>query len=199
MLKNYIRERAQYILSKIDIPGSFYMAGGCFNDQIRDIDIFGYNGQGLSHKVIVQTKNATTYATQPWPTQICNYTKPTLNELLESFDFAHVQVGVEVRHKVIVAIGWTQAFEDARLTQQTWYTGSAYPLASLFRHDKYKNRGLIKNIKPRLAILTDIIRRGFEDYEDFKDQLDAVDLGLLPEDYKDAQDELLALFEVLKK
>ena len=39
-----------------------------------------------------------------------------------------------------------------------------------------------------MLILTDILNRGIEDYEDFKDQLDAIDLSLLGEDVTVAQD-----------
>ena len=51
-----------------------------------------------------------------------------------------------------------------------------------------------------LKVLRDIVSRGFTDYEDFKDQLDAVDLGLLPEDIKQLDnDVLMDLFELLRK
>ena len=50
-----------------------------------------------------------------------------------------------------------------------------------------------------INILANIIQRGFKDYDDFKDQLDAVDLGLLEEDYKDAKEDFLKLFEMLNK
>ena len=33
-----------------------------------------------------------------------------------------------------------------------------------------------------LSILTDILKRGYADYDDFKDQMDAIDLGLLDGD-----------------
>jgi len=197
MLKQHIVERARYIISKLQLNGTFYMAGGCFDQQIRDVDLFDYDGPKIKAATIVETKNATTYATTPWPLQICKYLKPTLATLLESFDFAHCQVGVKVRDRSVIDICWTKAFEDARLTQQTWFTGSEYPLASLFRFEKYKQRGLIKTIKSKIAILTAIYKRGFKDYDDFKDQLDAVDLGLAPEEYKDALPELSEFYELL--
>jgi len=197
MLTQHIEERARYIISKLQLNGTFYMAGGCFDQQIRDVDIFGYDGPKINAAVIVETKNATTYATLPWRLQICKYLKPTLAALLESFDFAHCQVGVKVKDRQILEVTWTKAFEDARLTQQTWFTGSEYPLASLFRLEKYKQRGLIKAIKSKIAILTAIYKRGFIDYDDFKDQLDAVDLGLVPAEYKGAIPELKEFYELL--
>ena len=49
-----------------------------------------------------------------------------------------------------------------------------------------------------MNILGDIVERGFHDYQDFKDQLDAVDLGLLTEDFKQVDNaDLMKLFELL--
>jgi len=50
-----------------------------------------------------------------------------------------------------------------------------------------------------LTILHDIVDRGFADYNDFKNQLDAVNLGLVPEDLDGCKDILRKLFDVLLK
>jgi chromosomal replication initiation ATPase DnaA len=55
-----------------------------------------------------------------------------------------------------------------------------------------------------LKIVHDIIERGFKGYEDFKDQLDAIDLGMVPDDIeqlqtKEGTDMLRNLFKLLAK
>ena len=67
-------------------------------------------------------------------------------------------------------------------------------------HSNDKGYFLGKSYIPAVInILTNIIKRGFNDYDDFKDQLDAVDLGLLEEDYKEAKEDFRELFEILNK
>ena len=58
-------------------------------------------------------------------------------------------------------------------------------MSSLIRLLKYYERGVINKgnaISSIVEIITQISSRGFNGYSDFKDQLDAVDLGLLPDD-----------------
>ena len=92
----------------------------------------------------------------------------------------------------------------AMVTEKSYFTSSDYPLSSLIRLQKYVERGKFAGkswIWDAIKILTAIIRRGFEDYEDFKDQLDAVDLGLLPEDFQGADNGgvLADFFELLRR
>lgn len=67
------------------------------------------------------------------------------------------------------------------MLQKTFFVGSEYPLSSLIRLVKYAKRGLYPKRRDYTAdilrILTAIIERGYSGYEDFKDQLDAIDLG----------------------
>jgi len=66
---------------------------------------------------------------------------------------------------------------------------------------KYYHYGQISNGKAIFSILraiTDVINRGFKDYEDFKNQLDAIDLGLVARD-QDEKDSLYELYELLRK
>lgn len=124
--------------------------------------------------------------------QFCKYYKTTLHELVESFDFSHCQVGVEYRTveengsfktPVIQCTDWTDSWVKYRITGRSTYTGSEYPLSSLIRLNKYVKRDIIIKGKSytveALKILADIISRGYIDYPDFKNQLDAVDLMLL--------------------
>jgi hypothetical protein len=50
-----------------------------------------------------------------------------------------------------------------------------------------------------LRILYDIVDVGFKDYEDFKDQIDAVDLGLIDSPTAELQESLSELFQNLRK
>ena len=128
-----------------------------------------------------------------------------MTALLSSFDFAHIQVGIHVEiewepgdpedgsgygYSNITAVKYTPEWELAHLAQTTWYTGSEYPLSSLLRTTKYFQRGAYAKKheykKDILNILNDIISRGYKDYQDYKDQLAAIDLLLLEPEEKEA-------------
>lgn len=115
--------------------------------------------------------------------QFCSYRKRSLGELVDSFDFSHIQVGIEFRgngcapfHEYVY---YTDAFVLANVTRKTVYTGSEYPLSSLVRLFKYHKRGKLNKTETAQAVMKivkDVVDRGYEDYKDYKDQLDAVDL-----------------------
>lgn len=188
-----------------------WVAGGCLSGGvINDIDIFIPPNQEnfilYNWPVLSNTKNAVTYAYTK-PIQICKYTKPTLAELVESFDFAHIKVGSSLKWDGLnLSLGSVYISKDfilSHATDSSWYTGSEYPLSSLIRLGKYYKRdamGKSAYIGSVLSIVSAIVSRGFKDYSDFKDQLDAVDLGLLPEDLKDVEGDVLSiLFDKLDK
>lgn len=183
---------------------NFRVAGGCFMDGVpNDYDVypaFGVsfdserirkNVKSLQGEVICETKNAITVKVHGKVIQFCKYYKTTLHELVESFDFSHCQVGVEYRTveedgsfqtPVIECVAWSESWAEYRITGHSTYTGSEYPLSSLIRLNKYVKRDIIKGKSYTvevLKILADIIKRGYLDYPDFKNQLDAVDLMLL--------------------
>lgn len=184
----------------------FRVAGGCFMDGVpNDYDVYPAFGksfnaghirkntiESLKGEVICETKNAITVKVHGKVIQFCTYYKATLQELVDSFDFSHCQVGVEFSSREtddggiatpeIKDIAWYDAWVEYRITRQSTYTGSEYPLSSLIRLNKYVKRDIIKGksyIIEVLKILNDIIERGYTDYRDFKNQLDAVDLLLL--------------------
>lgn len=183
---------------------NFRVAGGCFADGVpNDYDVYPAHGvsfdssriretaKSLQGEVLCETKNAITAKVHGKVIQFCKYYKTTLQELVESFDFSHCQVGVEYRNveengsfktPVIQCTDWTDSWEEYRITGRSTYTGSEYPLSSLIRLNKYVKRDIIKGKSytvEALKIVTDIIRRGYIDYPDFKNQLDSVDLMLL--------------------
>jgi hypothetical protein len=220
--------RSQYICSLIDqyrpsakSPIEFVIAGGCMIDDITDIDIFPVDDFPMLHitgsrdgKIVSETRNATTWTGYRYPLQLCNYRKKTLAELVNSFDFTHIQVGARIRIAPsliedalpaysVEEVYYTENWISARCFRKSQYTGSNYPLSSLIRMHKYLKKGYLQEkdrLPTTLKILNDVVKRGFTSYDDFKDQLDAVDLGLLPEDFKDLEkDELKELYEHLLK
>ena len=187
--------------------GEFFLGGSAIaTNLISDIDIYPA-GSAIFHipdsaPVLYSSKNATTISNKP-PLQYCKYKHDTLDELIESFDFAHVQAGAYIVDGQVSKVAWTNNFVVANAIRSSEFTGSAYPLSSAIRLLKYNNREeLTRNssIRAMLDILCAIVKRGFKDYEDFKDQLDAVDLGLTPDDLDEvSKAKLMDLFEALKK
>ena len=190
---------------------SFYLAGGSMSGDIIDLDVFPVEGTGdgfaAMGTIVSDTRNAATYSCSPWPIQVCKYRKPTLAALVESFDFAHIQVGATVRllngHATVIDVAFTQAFLDAKAIGSSWFTGSDYPLSSLIRAAKYHKKGVLarsSHIRATIDTLTAVVKRGFLGYDDFKDQLDAVDLGLVPEEFREvAAGSFRELFDLLER
>lgn len=169
----------------------YYIGGGSLiMDTPNDVDIFPHiTATDLNErvntvyedKIVSRTKNATTFIVNNTTYQLCNYTKQTSRLLAESFDFSHIQIAALISNNEVQHIDYTTNFAVSRILGTTQYVGSEYPLSSLIRLNKYSQRGLLPRgaiIYNTLNILIDIVRRGFHDYEDFKDQLDAVDLGI---------------------
>ena len=197
----------------------YYVAGNsCNADAPHDYDIYPEAGcsfdfaniksrvKSLNGYVVCETRNALTLNMEGKVLQFCNYAVGDLHQLIESFDFAHIQVGVWVDiewdpgspeegggfgYSSIRMEAYTDAWVLAHMAETTWYTGSDYPLSSLLRTTKYFQRGAYAEKheykKDILNILHDIISRGYKNYQDYKDQLAAVDLLLLePEEKKAA-------------
>ena len=157
--------------------------------------------------VLFESRNALTVCVDGKHIQFCDYAvmsdsvigKPSLVKLVQSFDYTHVQVGVSftpmeddkgsIRTPEVDIIYYTDDYLETLITKQTKYSGTEFPLGSLIRLRKYDKRGLLPLSRYRrtvLDILADIINRGFNDYEDFKAQLEAVDLRVLTEDESDS-------------
>lgn len=151
--------------------------------------------------VVCETRNALTINLSGHILQFCNYSKPTVAQLIESFDFAHIQIGALIHicwepgdpedgggynNSFIQSVWTTDDYRNAHIIGSTWYTGSDYPLSSLIRCVKYAQRGTYASKHEYkvdvLNILSDIIDRGYSDYADYKDQLSAIDLMLLEPD-----------------
>lgn len=212
--RSWATRRTESLLAPVIelLPDHFYLAGGCFGKVVRDLDLYPMTEEFVITPVqdlkrLSSTKNASTWSYHGRVIQMCNYKHNSLSELVESFDFAHIQVGVEVRRQAsyihIKDVYVSEAFILARMTNDSWYTGSKYPLSSLVRLLKYHKREEVsqgRSVASIIGIISDVVNRGFADYEDFKDQLDAVDLGLVPEDMDDiSMASLKSLFDSLCK
>ena len=180
----------------------FILAGGALcGDTVHDFDIYPVKTdpytcadllralrmkKPVDVSIVAQTKNALTVLLSGGQVvQFCSYSKPSLEELVKSFDFSHIQVGVmftgnpEPPHAD--GVYYTDAFVMSNVTRCTEYTGSEYPLGSIVRTLKYYKRGKLPRATAARSIvkmLADVLNRGYAGYADFKDQLDAIDLGL---------------------
>lgn len=153
--------------------------------EVNDVDVFFYNSRDYGKTVdalkqvykYFETPNCVTINTNYRKVQLCKYIYPTMEQLIESFDFAHVQVAYDIFTQ---EVSYTEQAKEAFISRTTTFTGSEYPLSSLIRISKYYERGRITGrglIGEVLLIFKAILERGFKDYDDFKDQLNAVDLN----------------------
>lgn len=221
-MKDVIRERMNMRLQDVysaiaiclsyEYNGYFVAGNSCNASAPHDFDLYPWRNykfdfEGIKSRiesvggyVIIETRNALTVNIGGKIIQFCNYWKPGLISLIESFDFAHIQIGVAVNiewgpdgydYSAIKYVEYTDNWQRAHMLETTWYTGSDYPLSSLLRIVKYFQRGAYANKfeykKDIINILNDIVSRGYKDYQDYKDQLAAIDLLLLePEETKAA-------------
>lgn len=201
-IAHYYSVKLKDLMEKANIK-RYYMAGGCFQKIVHDIDLFPVNPNdfdGINHDlkdyIVFSSVNAITVKYNDLVIQFCRYYHNSLKELVDSFDFAHCQIGAKIDNETqVVEHYFSDAYLDWKLTDEDTYTGTQYPLSSLIRSYKYKETFLEKNYKKvAVKILIDIIKRGFLNYKDFKDQLDAIDLA-----YVEDNDELMGLFELLRK
>jgi len=177
----------------------FILAGGALcADKVNDYDLYPVEGQPfdwykieckleeMRGKTLFHSANAlTTELPNGQVVQFCSYHKPTLKELVQSFDFTHIQAGIQfIGHGEDPSsddVYVTGEFVAASVSGRTQYDGSEYPFSSLIRAGKYQARGRLTRIeaaRTSARILDDILKRGFKDYADFKDQMDAIDLGM---------------------
>lgn len=176
----------------VNDPHDYDVYATCKTEPL-DLCLIQTRAEERSWTKISLTRNALTMRTKNGTiVQFCAYAKYDAPSLIESFDFAHCQAGIDVTlraDKPFCLFHCTSGFMQAMLLQKTFFVGSEYPLSSLIRLVKYAKRGLYPARSDYLAdmlrILTAIIERGYSDYEDFKDQLDAIDLNYEGEEVAD--------------
>lgn len=208
-LKDNIRERAYRLLNQekdifIELlpkgeSHEFILAGNSLNEgTVNDLDIYGAgydikDKMGLDNldheKIIFRSKNACSVKGKQYKIQFCSYFKPDLSILVENFDFSKIKVGVRVELTKretfdIKEVYVSEDYLEWKFFNSFTYTGSEYPLSSLFRLFKYFKREECSKKERNVCILKiikDILDRGYTDYDDYKDQLDAIDLMVLPD------------------
>lgn len=156
-------------------------------------------GQGGPHRIVYEFANARTVKHDDTTYQYCAYQKP-FHKLIESFDYAHVQVGavLDLKTHEITEVYFTDKYVRWLITGKSCFTGSEFPMSSLLRAEKYKRYEVLNSSEFRECVLTalgDVIQRGFDDYEDFKTQLQAVDLLLLEKNESNAAYRLYQICE----
>lgn len=215
IIKKTITERAVRCLNLLPLSLlqdeiTFYIGGGCLvMDKPNDYDIFVQDPEevyqthfNVGYELVYKSKNALTIKKGKYIIQLCNYWKPTLKELVDSFDFAHIQVGVtignfdenysyyETSEDRVINVYYTKAYVESLLTGRTRIANTRleYPMSTVLRTQKYFERGLMskKNyICQMVYAMSQVCLRGIKNYEDFKDQLEAVDLMFEVDDVND--------------
>ena len=112
VIQQTIARRAQTLIEKIPLETfrkqgilDLYLAGNSLNAVPGDIDLFPCEEKRFPRDLwlsfpntwepVSSTKNATTLiGPGKIVLQLCNFVHPSLRELVESFDFSHIQVGV---------------------------------------------------------------------------------------------------------
>lgn len=167
----------------------FLLAGGALtkDDNPKDFDIYGVDApiamaavedrvqcHEATRGYVSKTQNAITANIYGQTVQFCSYFKPTPQETVAAFDFAHCMAGaVFGADGTLEDVVSTDDFWLSENNETTWYTGSEYPLSSLMRLMKFHKRGLFKDNTHKTAavrILCEIVKRGFKDCDDFRDQ-----------------------------
>ena len=183
------------------------IAGGSLLDaEPHDFDVYAATDTGNLNLGLIQsvagrkgwtyvtmTRNALTMKDPQGRTyQFCTFCRKDPQELIEAFDFAHCQVCVS--NFGAEGNSWrayyTDNFLQAMASQRTFFVSSPYPMGALCRVVKYAKYGYYGQngrawVRDVFKILDAFVQRGFRDYDDFKDQVDAVDLGFEgPEAFK---------------
>lgn len=200
-IKRRMEKRIPYaFMNKFLCSESVYIAGNACNiGTPNDIDMYPAESKDQFRKVLEdirgsdevkilsETANAVTLQYNGCVIQLCHYFQSSLAGLVDSFDFSHIQIGISLSYDEqwsISDVYYTGKYLEAHILHTSEYTGSLYPLSSLMRVFKYAKRGDFAGNSYKVAvvnILRDIISRGWDDYSDYKDQCDAVDLMLLQE------------------
>jgi hypothetical protein len=192
-----------YLLSKH--IKSVVLAGGGLLKEFDDLDLYPTQQSQSVFELVANDVlgvkkndlNAATITIEGKKVQLCKYYKPTLRALVDSFDFTHCQIGVWMNlENNLTAFYCSEGFQRDMALQTTTYTGSDYPLSSLIRIPKVvKKIGLDRRESTNLTIsvLANLVKRGFDNYRDFLDQLKAVDVHYIPENTGDLLDIYWAL------
>lgn len=220
-IEKRIKSFSKELVKILGVEFPFIIAGNSLNKDIpNDYDLYADENYEFDFvkikkevpEVLSETKNALTVKIKDTTVQFCKYKKKNLKALVDSFDFAHIQIGASFKtvtsggadSVVFKEVYISEKWKTAKVLETTFYTkpelDSSYPISSLIRIFKYKERGVFGDgsyIVAIFEILNQILKRGFNSYNDFKDQLSAVDLMVLEKNESDCAWQLYKTFEDL--
>lgn len=132
----------------------FWIAGSVFTKHWNDVDVFYHDQEPFSFDqsiVIATSQHTTTITSEGMRIQFCERPNDnTLKELIDGFDFTHVQCGYGFKvefdatgHGYIFPgrFYFTEGFVRSRLFGSSNYVPGPSPLRSLIRYLKYFKRG----------------------------------------------------------
>lgn len=141
----------------------FWIAGSSLRPQenINDLDLYPISGTWKEPTVGYTSTRNSWMIRGKYPIQLCHIRAPSLEGLVESFDFAHVKLGAEVHWNdgwVVRKVYVSENYEPDRV----FYCpiADSTPLNSLIRLFKYYKRDLSIDLRFNVrVILKEWIRR----------------------------------------
>jgi len=207
----------RHALAKLGLA-RFYVAGGALMPPVpNDYDLFPVGKNDFDHffknergeresqlnTKVWETPNAITYIIDEVKIQLCKFWNESLIKTVERFDFTHCKLGAEVRRVEkkgapifeVTDVYISEDFIRYRILGYSEYTGVQmcdYPLSSLLRVFKYIKKGYIRSSYDVIfKILEALLERGYTSEEDFKRQLQGIDVGVEEAEQLDANSESL--------
>ncbi len=152
---------------------------------------------------IWETPNAFTISSEGIKIQLCKFWNKSLMKTVERFDFTHCKIGAKI---IRVDLKGTKLFQvddvyisddfvRYRILGYSEYCGiheKDFPLSSLLRVFKYIKKGYIRSSYDVIfKILEAFLERGYKDEDDFKKQLEGIDVGVEEAEQLDIHSESL--------
>ena len=219
--RNRIKKRVnnnRHAFAKLGLK-SFYIAGGALlpaepNDYDlfpvgkKDFDKFFYPNRRKNTTLMCtpnwETPNAVTYDIEGVRIQLCKFWNKSIIKTVERFDFTHCKIGAQIT-KIDKNVGIpvfdvsdvyiSDDFVRYRILGYSEYCGvheNDFPLSSLLRIFKYIKKGYIRSTYDVIfKVLEAFLERGYKDEEDFKTQLQGIDVGVEEAEQLDANSESL--------
>ena len=198
---------------------SFYIAGGALMPpEPNDYDLFPVGKKDFDElfkwkpdphigdpisSFVWDTPNALTINSEGIKIQLCKFWNESLVKTVERFDFTHCKIGAEIgridiKGKKMFKVNDVYISEDFvryRILGYSEYCGiheKDFPLSSLLRVFKYIKKGYIRSTYDVIfKILEAFLERGYKDEEDFKTQLQGIDVGVEEAEQLDVNSESL--------
>lgn len=147
-------------MNELDLTSAYICGNACNAAKPNDYDVYltpeevaEFRHKKLEDlkdiKVASKTKNSITFIfKESTVIQVCTYNKPSLQELINSFDFSYCRVGVavsidrETDWLKIDEVAITDEYIQYLASGTTEYVASEYPMSSLIRVVKTNEKGL---------------------------------------------------------